>query len=366
MLLRWVVLAAVTAAATVGLDLLSVPSAALFAGLVVAAGLALSGLAPTGNPPMPRAWGIGAQGILGVYIGTMVQPDVLTGLAGSWLPVVVIALGTLVLSVAGGALLGLHSRVDSLTGSLALVAGGASGLVALTRELGGDERVVAVVQYVRVGLVTVTMPIVATVVFGAHTSGGSSPQESAGLVDQAWGLLLLAVGIGVGLTVGRLIHLPAVGLLGPLVVTVAAELTGLAGPAAVPSVLVTIAYALIGWQAGLGFTMSSMRAIGRILPFAVLLIVLIGVGSAGLGAALSAWTGESMFDSYLATTPGGIYAVLAAAAASGSNITFVLASQIVRVLLMLFVAPFAARLYHRWRTRRGDEHDARTPEPAHT
>ena len=374
MLIRWGVLVAVTAVATLGLDQLDVPSAALFAGLVVAAALALLGWAPTARPgrdddspakpPMPRAWGIAGQGVLGVYIGTMVQPDVLGGLADSWLPVVVIALGTLVLSVGGGALLGLNRRVDSLTGSLALVAGGASGLVALTRELGGDERVVAVVQYVRVGLVTVSMPIVATLVFGAHTSGGSSPKADAGLTDQAWGLALLAGGIGIGLTVGRLVKLPAAGLLGPLIVTVVAELTGWAGPAAVPTILVTVAYAVIGWQAGLGFTMSAMKAIGKILPYAVALILLIGVGSAGLGAALSVWTGESMFDSYLATTPGGIYAVLAAAAASGSNITFVLASQIVRVLMMLFVAPFAARAYHRWRTTRAARTNDDVREPA--
>ncbi|MGZ8176946.1 AbrB family transcriptional regulator [Williamsia sp. SKLECPSW1] len=374
-MIRWGVLVAVTAVATLGLDQLSVPSAALFAGLVVAAVLALLGWAPTGRPgpgpdaparpPMPRAWGVAGQGVLGVYIGTMVQPDVLGGLARSWLPVVVIALGTLVLSVGGGVLLGLHRRVDPLTGSLALVAGGASGLVALTRELGGDDRVVAVVQYVRVGLVTVTMPIVATLVYGAHTGGSSSPDSGAGLTDQAWGLLLLAAGIGIGLTVGRAIRLPAAGLLGPLIVTVVAELTGLAGSAVVPSMLVVAAYAVIGWQAGLGFTMASMRAIGRILPLAVVLIVVIGVGSAGLGVVLSAWTGESMFDSYLATTPGGIYAVLAAAAASGSNITFVLAAQIIRVLMMLFVAPFAARGYNRWRTRRSDRRTVEQPEPAH-
>ena len=147
--------------------------------------------------------------------------------------------------------------------------------------------------------------------------------------------------------------------------TVVAELTGLAGSAVVPSMLVVAAYAVIGWQAGLGFTMASMRAIGRILPLAVVLIVVIGVGSAGLGVVLSAWTGESMFDSYLATTPGGIYAVLAAAAASGSNITFVLAAQIIRVLMMLFVAPFAARGYNRWRTRRSDRRTVEQPEPAH-
>ena len=74
-------------------------------------------------------------------------------------------MGTLVVSVAAGALMGLHRDVSPLTGALALVAGGASGLVAIARELGGDDRVVAVVQYLRVGLVTATMPIVVTLVF---------------------------------------------------------------------------------------------------------------------------------------------------------------------------------------------------------
>lgn len=362
MLMRWSGLILLTAVASVGLELLSVPSAALFAGLVIAAALALAGLAPRAHgdrPPMPRPFGLAAQGVLGVYIGTMVSPDVLTGLGSAWVPVVVVAVGTLALSVGGGALLGLHRRVDPLTGSLALVAGGASGLVALTRELGGDERMVAVIQYVRVGLVTVTMPIVATVVFGAHTGSGSgsgggisaSVLGTDGVGPQLWGLLLTAVCMGVGITLGRVVRLPAAGLLGPLVLTVIAELTGIAGSAAVPLVLVTLGYAIIGWQAGLGFTMDSLRAIGRVLPYAVGLIIAIGVGSAGLGVLLSLWTGESMFDSYLATTPGGIYAVLAAAAAAGSNITFVVAAQIVRVLLMLFIAPAAARLYQRFRNR---------------
>ena len=53
-------------------------------------------------------------------------------------------------------------------------------------------------------------------------------------------------------------------------------------------------------------------------------------------------------DGYLATTPGGIYAVLGTAAESGSNVTFVMASQVIRVVLMLFAAPFVARLFMRF------------------
>ena len=374
---RWFLLAALTVGVSVLLDLIDVDAAPLFAGLLVAALLAIVGLAPrprpsahgTGkhadgtvkpahstapdadstakpadstDPPMvPRAAMLAAQGTVGVYIGTMADPTTISGLGSDWLPVLVVGLCTLALSVAGGALLGLHKDVDALTGSLALVAGGASGLVALTRDLGGDERVVAVVQYVRVAIVTSTIPLVASLVFHASSSPAVVVRPTWG--DQAWGVLLLAVCIGVGYPLGRLVHLPAAGLLGPMALATAAELTGIAGDAAVPSVLLAVAYAVIGWQAGLGFTVPRLRAIGRILPAAIVLILAIGIGCALLGVLLSWWTGESMFDCYLATTPGGIYAVLAAATAAGSNVAFVVAAQILRVLLMLFVAPFAAR-----------------------
>ncbi|WHU45872.1 AbrB family transcriptional regulator [Gordonia sp. L191] len=349
---RWIGLALVTAIAAYLLELLDVDAAALFAGLVVAAVLAIAGLAPRTHsddpdaPVVPRPLFLAAQGVLGVYIGTMADPSTLSGLGSAWLPVLVVGLGTLALSVAGGALLGLHRQVDTLTGAMALVAGGASGLVALTRELGGDERVVAVVQYVRVALVTLTIPLVASVVFGASANGVA--QTSPNWSDQGWGLVLLAVCAGVGVPLGRLIHLPAAGLLGPMALSTTAELTGLAGDAAISPILLAIAYALIGWQAGLGFTMERLKAIGRILPPAIGLILAIGVGCGLLGVLLSWWTGESMFDCYLATTPGGIYAVLAAATAAGGNVAFVVAAQILRVLLMLFVAPFAAR----WAARR--------------
>ena len=49
------------------------------------------------------------------------------------------------------------------------------------------------------------------------------------------------------------------------------------------------------------------------------------------------------FDAYLATTPGGLYAVLAAASTSDVDATFVLAVQVLRLLAMLLAAPLLAR-----------------------
>ena len=122
---RWAVLAAVTAAAIAIADALGVPSSALVAALVVGIGFALSGHSPGA---LPRWAMTAAQAVLGVVIGALVQRSSLSALGHVWLPVLGVSILTLTLSVIGGLLLGLHRDVDPLTGSLALTAGGASGL----------------------------------------------------------------------------------------------------------------------------------------------------------------------------------------------------------------------------------------------
>ena len=140
-------------------------------------------LALTGHAPavVPRHATTLAQAVIGVVIGVLAQPSALTGLAADWLPVLLITIGTLAVSMAAGVLLGLHRGVTPLTGMLALTAGGASGLVAVSRDLGGDDRVVAVVQYLRVGIVTASMPLVAALGYGA-TAGAGAPARAGGSV----------------------------------------------------------------------------------------------------------------------------------------------------------------------------------------
>src|SRR4029078_9622385 len=114
--------------------------------------------------------------------GTMVHQDAVGALGSDWPIVIAIAGATLLLSVVAGALLGLHRALTPLTGSLALVAGGASGLVAIARELGGDDRVVSVVQYLRVALVPASMPVVVTLAYHADKS---HPAAAATQTDAA-------------------------------------------------------------------------------------------------------------------------------------------------------------------------------------
>jgi membrane AbrB-like protein len=335
--LALVVLGAVVVAGALGL--LHVPDAALFGGLVAGLVRAISRPALIA---VPRPANAAAQAVIGVSIGALVQLATLTALGEHWLPVLLVTVGTLLLSLGAGLLLRLQPGITPVTGAFSMIAGGASGITAMARDLGADERMVAVLQYLRVLLIVVLMPVTATVVYGA--TAASATVGVAGGPGWPAGLLFTA-GCGVvGYLLARLAHVPVGALLGPMVVAAVAELTGLSHGAQAPGLLQNAAFLVIGLQVGVSFTRESLRTVGRALPLALALIVGLILACAGLGALLSAATGAGELDCYLATTPGGLYAVLATATSSGANATFVLAVQVLRLFVMLLSAPLLARL----------------------
>lgn len=341
---RWLLLLVLTGLATLAIAAFGVPSPALFAGLLVATALALAGRMPE---RVPAAASTAALAVIGVVIGVLARPGTLGAVAQEWPAVLLVVVGTLAVSMGAGLLLGVRRDVTPLTGMLALTAGGASGLVAVTRELGGDERLVAVVQYLRVGIVTATMPVVAALAFGASVGGGA-PEAPDG-AGAAWpvdvGFLVVCTAAGLG--IARLTRIPAGGLLGPMVMALALSLSGWSFGASPPTLLVELAYAVIGWQAGGRFTRPALRTALGSLPLAAALIAAVIALCAGLGLLLSRLTGVSPQEGYLATTPGGVYAVLATAISAGGDVTFVVAVQVLRVIVMLLVAPLLARLMGR-------------------
>jgi membrane AbrB-like protein len=329
--------------ASVGFAALGLPSPALFGGLL--AGL-VRALGFPGRATVPGVAGTGGQAVIGVAMGSLVDLETLRTVAENWLAVLLVTVGTLALSLGAGLLLRLQRGISPVTGAFSMIAGGASGIIAMARDLGADERMVAVLQYLRVLLIVVLMPVVATVAYGA-SSAGAGP----GPVDHgpAWPVgLLFTIGCSVvGLLVGRLVRLPVASLLGPMLAAAAVDLTGIGRGFEVPGLVESAAFLVIGLQVGVSFTRESLRTVGRALPLALAVILVLVLASAGLGAVLSAATGVSALDGYLATTPGGLYAVLATASDIGADVTFVLSVQVLRLFVMLLSAPLVARWLRR-------------------
>ncbi|MBM7807132.1 membrane AbrB-like protein [Geodermatophilus bullaregiensis] len=321
------------------LDRAGVPSAALFGGLLAGLVRGLAGRTPLA---VPRTGTAAAQAVVGVSIGALVDLDTLAALGEDWLPVLLVTVATLLLTVAAGSLLRLQPGITPVTGAFAMIAGGASGITAMARDLGADDRMVAVLQYLRVLLVVVLMPVVATAVYGAEPGSGSAA-PAAGGAGWAADLLFTAGCALAGSALARLVRLPVPALLGPMLAAAVLDLGGLSGGAAVPGLVETAAFLLIGLQVGVSFTRDSLRTIGGALPLALAIVLGLIAACAGLGEVLSAATGVSRLDAYLATTPGGLYAVLATATGTGADATFVLAVQVLRLFVMLLGAPLLAR-----------------------
>ena len=338
----WCLVLVATATAIFLLRLLGLPSSTLFGALLGAMCCALSLRRP---PALSRRPFLAGQALVGATIGSLVTPSTLHGAWEARLPILVVTVSTLLISVFAGRLMARRPEVSRVTGAFALVAGGASGISGIARSLGADERVVAVVQYLRVLLVLLAMPIAAAALAGSQTGHPDPPAQEHGPL---WaGLLLVVLAVGVGLPAARLLHVPAGPLLGPLVISTVLSGSGILPDPSVPTLLQEVAYLLIGLQVGLRFTRSSLRSIASLLPTAVGLIVAVVVACAGVGWVLTATTDTAPLDAYLATTPGGLYAVLATAISSGSDLAFILATQVTRVLVMLLAAPLLARLLSR-------------------
>jgi membrane AbrB-like protein len=192
-------------------------------------------------------------------------------------------------------------------------------------------------QYLRLFAIVLLTPLLASVVFGASTDGGGGLGDNPLVTVD--GLALTLGAAAAGLLLARVTRLGGGALLGPMIVTGALALTGAVDSVAVPEVLRQLAFAAIGLQVGLRFTPESLRrARDTLAPVAVSIAGLIAACGA-LGWVLAELAGVPQLDAYLATTPGGLYAVLATAVASGANATFVLAVQSLRLFVMILAAP---------------------------
>jgi uncharacterized protein len=280
--------------------------------------------------------------VTGVTIGTYLQSSSLHAIGDAWLAVSLVSAATLGVSIGAGLLLARVTSLDAPTAALGMIAGGASGIVTMARELHGDDRLVAFMQYARVLVVVLLTPVLIPIAFpGHHASPGGVGTASAPLVGTALGWIIAPAIAAVAGLAARALRVPAGMLLGPMVVAGALTLAG--ADVAVPPLLREAAFAVIGLQVGLRFTVATVRQVGRLLGPVLLCIAALLVGCFGLAVALAATTSVSLLDAYLATTPGGLYAVLAVAFGAGANTTFIIAVQGLRVLVMVLLAPVAVR-----------------------
>jgi len=174
------------------------------AGLVSVSVLAVASAALLGRPmrlPLPLARV--CYVIVGALLGTVVTPETLRGVATWPASIVLLMLASLAMIAATMTYLRVVHRWDPLSALMGASPGSMAQVIALSSELGGDLRAVAIVQTVRVLLLVVGLPN-ALALFGLVVPAVPVPRGPAGFSVLGEMILLLAVAVAFAVVFMRL------------------------------------------------------------------------------------------------------------------------------------------------------------------
>jgi membrane AbrB-like protein len=293
-----------------------------------------------GSIRVPPITVLGAQAIIGCMVAGLVTKPVLAEFAHQWPVFLAATLSTLLASLGLGWLLNRQQLLPGTTAIWGMSPGAATAMMLMAEAHGGDPRLVAFIQYVRVLCVAFVASLVAR--FWIGTVGTVRPEPA---YFPALRLTPLAetLGIaGVGLLLARWIKIPAGTLIVPMVLGSVLNASGIV-EVDLPRWLLAATFIILGWSVGLHFTRSSVVHAGRCLPM-ILVSVAALIGFCGAVALLLHYViGTELLTAYLATSPGGLDAAAVIAASANVDMPFVMGLQTVRVILALSLGPALAR-----------------------
>ncbi|WP_322536434.1 AbrB family transcriptional regulator [Bacillus altitudinis] len=310
-------------------------------------------------------WLLLGQFILGIELGQKMNMKVLHIFAENWLPVSFMLVFSILLAMLSGFVLWKLSKTDMLTSFVGTAPGGLSAMPGIAQEVGANTAVVSLVQTIRVLMVVLTIPFTVfylntksqsdvVVAQGSAFSSGvftiSNISWTAALILGAWLMSRLAVRL----------HFPAPWLIGSMLGVAALQVGAgaLTGHDLIPY---WPAQANIASQVFLGATIGSKMNKQMFIGLKNTLIVAV-VSSAGLIAAtvlssiaIAEITGISVITAILAFSPGGIAEMATTAVTLHEDSTFVVAVQVVRIILVIaMLPPFFRFLHHVWAKRQTD------------
>ncbi len=336
---QWILLLALSGSLSTVLELFGLPAALLMGPMVSAAIVGING----GTIRLPRPPYLCAQALIGMMVAGAIDGGIFSTFLGNWPLFLGIVLSVIAMSTLSGWTL---SRLNILPGTTAIwgtSAGGATSMLVMADAFGADTRLVAFMQYLRVVCVAAAASIVAHLWVGSDTATPTIVWFGAIEVIAFAKTLVLAA---VGAVVGWLLRIPAGIFLVPFVAGTALSTSGYL-TIELPEWLLAVSYAMLGWNIGLGFTRPILAHARRALLPIVLSIVFLMAFSGFLAFLLTQFAGIDALTAYLATSPGGMDSIAIIAASSNVDVSFVMALQTARLLIIMACGPSLARFVAR-------------------
>lgn len=292
------------------------------------------------------------QVVVAAVVGLSFTPEAVSAIADHFVLLILVSTGTIAAGCLAAVVLARLARIDPMVALISSIPGGPAEMSALALSNGVPAGPVVIVQTMRVALLVLLVPPVVVALSDPISWSADLFERGAA---PAWGPLLLAAIALSGSVVFFLLRLTSPFFLGSLAFTAIASALTL--PVSMPPFwMLAAAQVLLGtW---LGKTIDrQLRDSGRrfILSAFASTAVLI-VCSVAIALAVSHTVEISWQTMILATAPGSVTEMALTARLLHQDVAMVTAFQVVRIFIVMPLAPFAfARLARRFRRRDAGE-----------
>lgn len=321
---------------------LHLPLPMLLGALVVTAVMAIAGWRPLGHavwaPPVLRLVFVP---VIGVSIGAAFTAEVIRAAAGWWPSILALVVFIPLVHQVAYRITRASGLTDPVTAWFGTAPGGFVEAIEMGQAGGGDVRLLTSLQFLRLVMTIVLVPLLFTWITGHAVGSGAGMRLGAGArLDWAEVPVLLAAGV-IGAVAGLRSRLPAGLVMGPVVASGAVHLAGLAD-AAPPGWLIAVTQVAIGVTLGARFAGMQGRVFLRAAAVSLLTVLaLLGLGGA-FALVLSHAMNQPTAGLFLAFAPGGLAEMSLIALSLHVSVIFVTTHHLLRIFLTVFFSRLLA------------------------
>ncbi|WP_409300315.1 AbrB family transcriptional regulator [Peribacillus sp. SCS-155] len=287
-------------------------------------------------------WLRAGQLLLGMHLGLQLNLSVFHVLKENSLIIIIVLALSMIYSIGSGILLYKTCNLDILTGLYSSAPGGISAMPGMAKDAGANVGVVTVLQTSRVLLVVVLVPLF--ILGSSHSGIGEATQNVPGIHSSVSGLGILWTFLFIGAAwcgakLGKKVKLPTPWLLGGLLTVASIQASSYlftAQPITVwwPDSVMVLSQIMIGTSVGSMITKGMFSGIRKIMLVSLLSTVGFILAMMVCAWIISKMSGMSYITTALALAPGGVAEMTAASVILNADPMFVVAVQILRVVMM--------------------------------
>ncbi|MEM9029081.1 MAG: AbrB family transcriptional regulator [Pseudomonadota bacterium] len=313
--------------------------------------LSFAMIASIGGAPVERPGflSVPMRIVLGVAVGSAFSPALLGRAEELAMTLALIIPFSVAITAAGTWFYHRIAGFDLATAFFSSVPGGLNDMVSMAEDAGANQRIVTLVQSVRLTLIVFLVPIWLALTEGAQTTGGVI--NTIHIWEMALLDLVVLAGLGVvGWWVALKLGIAGAAIVGPMILSGVVHALGWT-TAKVPTELLILAQLTLGLLLGAQFRGLTMREFTSWLWWGLVFSVVLTAVSIAVAIGVAAISGADEISVLLAYAPGGQSELNLLAIILHLDVAFIALHHLVRVAAVIIGAQIVFMMHPTWQKR---------------